>query len=310
MAVIAQEDFETGTNGTVITTSNTIFVSPVVDSPVISTARSISGTRSMNCSTTTSRHPNVYWTDTVARALRWASFYMWFGSNPVSNTVIAQAGQAIGTIQSQLQLMTDGTIRMRNGVMAQWSSPVLTPSNWYRVSWLNRSSDSKQQAKIYLLHSGTPITGGDSGLQTYSGGTVNDFTFGSLVGMANLSLYLDRLILDNANEPAAFVTPLSVVVGSDKSSMPSTATANLTMTPSDGSGTKTYAWTIDSGPSLSTAQFGTPTAQNTTFNPSSVGTYVLRGTATDTTGSPFDTVTVTVTQAQAIVWTKVVLIGG
>jgi hypothetical protein len=90
-------------------------------------------------------------------------------------------------------------------------------------------------------------------------------------------------------------TALDISVGADRSSTTAQSTT-VTGIATGGSGTKSYAWTVTSGPSTSTAQFASATSASTTFLPSGgVGTYVLRCTVTDTSGSDFDELTLTVT---------------
>jgi hypothetical protein len=87
-------------------------------------------------------------------------------------------------------------------------------------------------------------------------------------------------------------TPVDISAGVDQT-ITSAQTATVTGIATGGSGTKNYAWTKVSGP---TATFANATLASTTFTPSGgVGTYVLRITVTDTSGTDFDDVQVTVT---------------
>lgn len=87
-------------------------------------------------------------------------------------------------------------------------------------------------------------------------------------------------------------TALDISVGADQS-ITSAQVASIAGIATGGSGTKTYAWTKTSGPA---GTFGSTTAASTTFTPTGgVGTYVLRCTVTDTSGSDFDELTLTVT---------------
>lgn len=91
---------------------------------------------------------------------------------------------------------------------------------------------------------------------------------------------------------AATSVTLSVAVTTDDSSLLTSETANLTATPTGGSGSKTYSWTKTSGP---TTSFGTASAATTTFTPTGgAGTYILRCTVTDAIGPQYDEVTITV----------------
>lgn len=57
--------------------------------------------------------------------------------------------------------------------------------------------------------------------------------------------------------------------------------ALLNGTAAGGSGTYTFAWTVESGPDLSPAQFNDPAAEDPQFTPAAVGDYVLRFTVED-----------------------------
>lgn len=85
---------------------------------------------------------------------------------------------------------------------------------------------------------------------------------------------------------------LDVSVGPDQS-VTSAQVADVEAIASGGAGAKTYAWTETSGPA---GTFGSASSASTTFTPTGgVGTYVLRCTVTDSSGSDFDELTVTVT---------------
>jgi len=86
-------------------------------------------------------------------------------------------------------------------------------------------------------------------------------------------------------------TPLAVNAGSDQT-IDAAGAAAISATATGGTGSKTYAWTIVSG---GTGTFGSSTAATTTFTPSAAGTYVLRCTVTDDSGSASDDVTITAT---------------
>jgi hypothetical protein len=87
-----------------------------------------------------------------------------------------------------------------------------------------------------------------------------------------------------------FASALDISVGVDQA-IYTGQTADLVGTAVGGSGGKTYAWTKTSGPS---GTFGSPLAAASTFTPSGAGTYVLRCTVTDGSGTDFDELTVTV----------------
>ncbi|PYG00144.1 hypothetical protein SAMN05216184_10483 [Georgenia satyanarayanai] len=87
--------------------------------------------------------------------------------------------------------------------------------------------------------------------------------------------------------------PLAVDVGADRT-INVDAPVQLSASATGGTGTKTFAWTIVSGPSGG-GTFVDPTAPNATFDPGSTpGVYELRCTVTDGSGTASDTLTLTV----------------
>lgn len=97
-------------------------------------------------------------------------------------------------------------------------------------------------------------------------------------------------------DPDAFSSaPLSVNAGADQA-IYTGQVANISATASGGSGTKTYAWTKTSGPS---GTFGSTSAATTTFTPAAAGTFNLRCTVTDASGSATDDMQIVVTSPTA-----------
>ena len=179
-----------------------------------------------------------------------------------------------------------------------WPEPVLmTPNAGYYVVYRTATG-------IYLVHASP-----QPGEIVSANGPLR---MSPLAGDWNRSLFL----YDNAGETLtgntgplwavdsvvtdtlAATIPLTVDVGADRS-LVTGASAALSATASGGAGAKSYAWTVTSGPSTATSQFSSTTAATPTFTPSAVGTYVLRCTVTDASGSANDSVTVTVAAAAA-----------
>jgi len=85
---------------------------------------------------------------------------------------------------------------------------------------------------------------------------------------------------------------LTVSVGEDRAALAG-QTVTLGVEAGGGSGTRNYSWSITSGPSG--GEFSSTNSATTTFNTGGVvGTYVLRCTVTDSTGTAFDELTLTV----------------
>lgn len=88
------------------------------------------------------------------------------------------------------------------------------------------------------------------------------------------------------------VAALVVEAGADQTIF-TNESATLTATTTGGEGGKTFLWTIQSGPAGPV--LGNEDAAATTFDPDGTpGTYVLRCTVTDSTGSAYDEATITV----------------
>lgn len=99
--------------------------------------------------------------------------------------------------------------------------------------------------------------------------------------------------LDNAlNWMLPSVMPLGINAGSDQAIFTGQV-ASLSAAASGGAGTKSYAWITVSGPA---GTFGSADAASTTFTPSAAGVCNLRCTVTDSTGSAYDDVQITVTE--------------
>jgi|GEM_PF-5973553 len=89
--------------------------------------------------------------------------------------------------------------------------------------------------------------------------------------------------------------PPVVNITSDLIEMRMIDVANLSGNVTDDGAISVYAWTVQSGPSTSPAQFGATNTEDTAFTPDALGTYVIRLTATDNDGAPaFDEITIDV----------------
>lgn len=88
---------------------------------------------------------------------------------------------------------------------------------------------------------------------------------------------------------------LGLTISPNPASTATSTAVTLTATASGGSGTKTYAWSVVSGPNLSAAQFSPATSNVTQFTPTAAGTYLLRCIVSDSSGAENSDVSVTVT---------------
>lgn len=103
---------------------------------------------------------------------------------------------------------------------------------------------------------------------------------------------------------AALASGLSVVVTANPTNILTTGTTTVTATATGGSGTKSYSWTRVSGP---VGTFASPAAASTTFTPTGgAGTYDLRCTVSDASGTQANDVNVFVSEpASYVTYTSV-----
>jgi hypothetical protein len=117
----------------------------------------------------------------------------------------------------------------------------------------------------------------------FSDATIEDPSFTpTATGTYVLRLTVDDGICDAQFDEVEITVndAVSVNAGSDAMTCVGLAT-NLAATVTGGDGTYTFAWTVESGPDLSAAQFSDATIEDPTFTPTALGTYVLRLTADD-----------------------------
>ncbi len=179
--------------------------------------------------------------------------------------------------------------------------------------WIKNMNDSFPGSGRYII---TNINGGNhyGGVNTISDPNQRNWTSsnGSLVasksGRVMSSNYIDggqniyEWLMRQGDTTLSGGTappnqPPIVSVGSDVTiTLPTNSTGNKTMTVTDEGGTLTYAWTKISGPSTFTIT--APTSATSNFTNLVAGTYVFRGTATDTGSlSGYDEFQVTVNAA-------------
>lgn len=298
MATIIDEPCD-GTNGASATTGNTDFTgfNPSGTVPAFSTGTKLTGTASLDCSTTGTYRYATYTSGatTSVRTVRW---YFQFGANPSANAIVA-AVQTSAVDRAQVRLLTDGTLQLRNVTTAVWaSSSALATGTWYRAEWLVDSGGSGQRLYLYAGHSPSALY--DSGWQSYTAAVFNDSKFGNLSNTTLSGLFVDSVkITDTAALIGPALTPPTVDAGVAQTIQDYHA-ATIDATVSGNTGTTTYAWTVVSGPSTAGSQFSTTSAVDTVFTPAGgAGAYTLQLAVSDDSGTTTDTVTVTVTALQS-----------
>ncbi len=155
-------------------------------------------------------------------------------------------------------------------------------------------------------HTYTATTNASSPSYSWSvaGGSINGSNTNSTVsitaggvGTMNVSVTVTDGVTTCSNSDTKNVTvnanTLAANAGDDASVCLGGA-ANLNGTASGGDGSYTFAWTVQSGPNTSSAQFSDATLEDPTFTPTLVGVYLLRLTIDDGVVAPiYDEVQIT-----------------
>jgi len=129
-----------------------------------------------------------------------------------------------------------------------------------------------------------------------TGGTINGSNIGSTVSVTaggvgtmviNLSVTDGVTSCSNSAAKNVTVNPNTFMVSAgDDAAICIGAAANLNGAATGGSGTYTFAWTVQSGPNTSTSQFNDATLEDPVFTPTLAGSYTLRLTADDGVVAP------------------------
>lgn len=297
------EDPCEGTNGTTVTVGNSdfSFVS-VGNPPAYSTAQKFLGASSIDCSSTGTYRYCTF--EEGSPSANWGvRMYFRMGGNPSVNATLLNFTSS-GAIRAQVQVITDGKIRLRRGTtQAYVSTNSLALNTWYRLEvWVSAS-----QIRMAVYAGDSLTTFADSGTLSYSEGTIGSVWFGNSVNTTWTTLYIDQVIAtDTAAFPGPSTTPIGITTDANFSMLLGDS-RSVSMTKSNGTNPTTWAWTV-SGPNNSTSQFSAPSAQTTQFTPTAAGVYTLTGTGTDGTGSDSDTTQVTVTVADRMRFSRAVTI--
>lgn len=292
-------DFEFSTNGHTIVEVDGF--ASVNQTPKISTAWAAAGTRSCDCSTTSSGAPNVGVSE-GNRTVGWEVAAFRLGGRPPSNQIIMQGMNGttpFTDVKWQLRVLTDGTVQFRDGFSAKWSSTGTLPNATadYRAAVLINGTTAR--VKVYDSANST-TTLFDSGNLTsaYTGGAWDGVRYGQVSSMV-WTLFVDEINrVATTTEPGPAVTPPTVNAGADQT-IQDTHTATIDATVTGTSGTPSYAWSVLAGPSTSSAQLSATSTVDTSFTAAGgAGTYTLQLAVTDDSGVTTDTVAITVTALQ------------
>lgn len=203
------ENFEGGSAGSDITTSNTFFDKVGSPTPVF-VADSVEGTRSFTPSSLSSSVSEV---DFAGVTTLWIGFYLKLTADATSSTAIwnLYGDGATSNKIADLRVASGGsTLQIRSVNTSRWTSTSLALNVWHRIA-IGVTVGSTIQLKIYSganLHSTTVSqqSGSQSNTNT-SASDADNVRFGLVSGDSTLGFRLDRVRGDNASETAAWSDP-------------------------------------------------------------------------------------------------------
>jgi len=169
MAVDIVEDFEGGTNGAVITTSNTGLGFTDGVATFTNTGGVHTGSlAALYSATAGTSYSVVYFGAPTLRGASYARFYVTFAALPAANVLIG-AYRAVTTSRAELRINSAGTVTLRNGTTAVYTSTATLAANTtYRIEW-DAVNGTGQAVRVYVGDSTTALI--SSGNQTYNTGT-------------------------------------------------------------------------------------------------------------------------------------------
>jgi hypothetical protein len=244
------EDFEGGTNGAAVTTSNSIFDNKTGTGSVTFNTDAYRGSLAMNISPVADNV--VLRADFTAATTLWVGFYMKVVTAPAATTAIMNWYSGTTKI-GDLRVGADGTLSLRDGNSQVWAaSTPLTIGAWHRIAVkVVPNTATGHRVKIY---SGTNLDGStasqDSGnlAATASGVTnVDNVRFG-LISVDTATVRIDRIRADNAVETAGVGTgAVTANAGVDQTNIEPYTTITLTGVGTGGTTPYTYNWTQTAG---------------------------------------------------------------
>ncbi len=289
MAEITQltEDFENGAEGDALTSSSTIFTNISGTAPDATFVdNSYTGDLGMRVAVTAGQ-VKTYRADYTSETSAWFGFALRFDVNPSTISTVFQMYQNT-TVAFAVRLMTDGSIQLRDGLTARFTSPVLTTFEWYWISVkFTPGSSTGARLKVYN-RAATQVYDSGDGVATSTAATAMDnLRVGYLAGGGDATYSVDRLRADTTTEIAAVPdsgTSLSVVVDALPSIPEADEVVTLTATPSGGTAPYSYSWSQLGGTSVSLAGSG---ATRTFTTPALImaETMSFQCTVTPTSGS-------------------------
>ncbi len=290
MAEITQltEDFENGASGDALTTTSTIFTNISGTAPDATFVdNSYTGDLGMRVSVTAGQ-VKTYRADYTSQTSAWFGFALRFDVNPSTISTVFQMYQNT-TVAFAVRLMTDGSIQLRDGLVARFTSPVLTTNEWYWISVkFTPGSSTGSRLKVYNRAAVQVYDSGDGVATSTTATAMDNLRVGYLAGGGDATYSIDRLRADTTTEIAAVPdsgTAVSVEVAASPASPEADDVVTLTATAAGGTGPYTYSWTQVTGTTVTLSGSG---ATRTFTAPTLINaeTLTFECQATPTVGSP------------------------
>lgn|GEM_PF-4483210 len=254
MSTLIDEFFTTGPDGTTLAgtsqgspncTFTTVVGTPVFEADVPAALVAGSGFAMRVAPTAASWYGRKDFT-AIAQGCERIYFYLPTGL-PSADTFIENL-MASSTIRGQIRLNAAGTLSVRNGTSVPaggtTTNSALAANTLYRLERLFDNAATTQRLVLYLGHSLTPISGGDTGNVTYNQGTVDNTRVGAPAA-ATIDIIISAYRLDDT---AVLIGPASVNAAPDAEVATGTAAAGdatVQTTVNAGSGDGTGAALFD-----------------------------------------------------------------
>lgn len=259
MAAITEvaESFTGATNGTTVSTGNTIFFNvsgsavgtfsnTVLDTglsgKLVSTANI--GTWRANINTPRSQvHIGFFWRPETTD-LVYAPIQVAFGNTDLILTFRQQA---------------DNTLLLRDGTTTRYTSTfAVVPGTvyWVYIKCQPGTASTGMRMKLYSTTGTLLVDSGNQTCNTVAATTVDNFRIGILSGNPTTTTYFDKIVADDATEPTPPSSPIVPSAGADQTGIEPYATVTLTGSATGGSGSLTYTWTQLTGTTVSLSGSG------------------------------------------------------
>lgn len=205
MALLTSEDFEGGTDGATVNSTNSIFTTAFGTTVTFDDTQSVTGNLSMLVDTTSSA--SMVGVEYGAHVVTYWRMYLHLDALPAANTYV-MAMHASGTKQMDVRVTPTGAVTVRDGNVAVWTSATtVAAGEWFRMEGVCDSTAGAQQVRLFTganVHGTTPdVTSGDV---AYSGTAITNGTAGAS-NSTTAKFWIDDYAVDDANFPGPSIEP-------------------------------------------------------------------------------------------------------